>query len=53
MPNVNVRLPHALVERVDQFQADHGLPTRSAAIVALLELGLAAAYGQRVPEAER
>lgn len=37
---VEIRIPKAIIERLDQYQKDNGIATRTATILELLRKGL-------------
>lgn len=37
---VEIRMPKSILEKVDKYQDEHGIPTRTAAILELLRKGL-------------
>lgn len=37
---VEIRMPTAILKRIDKYQKDNGIPTRTAAILELLRKGL-------------
>lgn len=37
---IEIRMPIVIVEKIDTYQKDNGIPTRTAAILELIRLGL-------------
>lgn len=37
---VEIRMPKAILEKIDQYQKENGIPTRTAAILELLRKGM-------------